>query len=220
MAAKQLLYSEDARKKLMKGVRQMADAVKITLGPTGRTVIFERSFGAPRATKDGVAVAKEVELKDGFENMGAKLMKEVASKTSDVAGDGTTTATVLAEAVLAEGLKLVTAGANPTALRRGLDRAAAAAIEAIERMSRDVKGKEDIIAEIVVCIDTQVFDYLDNLLSRNLSDHYRISSFSGLVGVKVRYVVEGLRSVTFVEFATARASSFPLFLAFQQRPRD
>jgi len=168
MAAKQLLYSEDARKKLMKGVHQMADAVKITLGPTGRTVIFERSFGAPRATKDGVAVAKEIELKDGFENMGAKLMKEVASKTSDVAGDGTTTATVLAEAVLAEGLKLVTAGANPNALRRGLDRAAAAAIEAIERMSRDVKGKEDIarVGTISANNDPMIGDLLADAMER------------------------------------------------------
>jgi len=144
MAAKQLLFSEDARKKLMKGVRQMADTVKVTLGPTGRNVIFERSFGSPRVTKDGVAVAKEVELKDNFENMGAKLIKEVASKTSDDAGDGTTTATVLAEAILDEGLKLITAGANPMAVKRGLDKAVAAAVESIDSMSRSVKGSEDI----------------------------------------------------------------------------
>ena len=144
MAAKQLLFSEDARKRLMKGVRQMADTVKVTLGPTGRNVIFERSFGSPRVTKDGVAVAKEVELKDPFENMGAKLIKEVASKTSEVAGDGTTTATVLAEAILEEGLKLVAAGANPMALKRGLDKAVGAAVEYIDSVSRKVKDSEDI----------------------------------------------------------------------------
>src|SRR3972149_6806736 len=116
MAANQLIDSEDARKKLLKGVHQMARTVKATLGPTGHNVIFERSYGSPRVTKDGVTVAKEIELKDPFENMGAKLIKEVASRTSDKAGDGTTTETVLAEAILDEGFKLVTAGINPMSL--------------------------------------------------------------------------------------------------------
>jgi len=144
MAAKQLLFSEDARKRLMKGVRQMADTVKVTLGPTGHNVIYERSYGSPRVTKDGVTVAKEIELPDPFENMGAKLIKEVASRTSDKAGDGTTTATVLAESILEEGFKMVAAGANPMSLKRGVDKAAAAVVENIDRMSRPVKGRDDI----------------------------------------------------------------------------
>ena len=144
MAAKQLLFSEDARKKLLKGVRQMAETVKVTLGPTGHNVIYERSYGSPRVTKDGVTVAKEIELKDPFENMGAKLMKEVASRTSDKAGDGTTTATILAEAILEEGFKMVAAGANPMALKRGVDKAVAAAVAGIDAISRPVKGADDI----------------------------------------------------------------------------
>jgi len=144
MAAKQLLFSEDARKRLLKGVRQMAETVKVTLGPTGHNVIFERSYGSPRVTKDGVTVAKEIELKDPFENMGAKLIKEVASRTSDKAGDGTTTATVLAEAILDEGFKIISAGANPMAVKRGLDKAAAAAVKAIDNLARPVKGADDI----------------------------------------------------------------------------
>ncbi len=144
MAVKQLMYGEDGRKKLLKGVRQMAETVKVTLGPTGHNVLFERSFGSPRVTKDGVTVAKEVELKDPFENMGAKLIKEVASRTSDKAGDGTTTATVLAESIVEEGFKLVAAGANPLALKRGVDKAVAAAVESMEKFSRPVKGADDI----------------------------------------------------------------------------
>ncbi len=144
MAAKQLLFNEEARRNLLKGARQMADAVRVTLGPTGRNVIFERSFGSPRVTKDGVAVAKEVELKQPFENMGAKLIKEVASKTSDVAGDGTTTATILAEAILTEGFKMVAAGANPMALKRGIEAATAAAVKGLEAQSRPVKRSDEI----------------------------------------------------------------------------
>ena len=144
MAAKQLMFSEEARKKLLKGVRKMAETVKVTLGPTGHNVIFERSFGSPRVTKDGVTVAKEIELQDPFENMGAKLIKEVASRTSDKAGDGTTTATVLAEAILEEGFKIVAAGANPMDVKRGVDKAVVAAVASIEKLSRPIKGADDI----------------------------------------------------------------------------
>ena len=144
MAAKQLLFSEGARRKLLKGVKQMAETVKVTMGPTGHNVIYERSFGSPRVTKDGVTVAKEIELKDPFENMGAKLIKEVASRTSDKAGDGTTTATVLAEAVLEEGFKMVEAGANPMAVKRGMDKAVAAAVAKIAEIARPIKGADDI----------------------------------------------------------------------------
>src|SRR5574342_787994 len=123
MAAKQLIYEEDARKLLQKGIKQLADTVRVTMGPTGRNVILEKGFGSPSVTKDGVTVAKEIELKDKFENVGADLIKEVASKTNDVAGDGTTTATVLAQAIVAEGFSAVNSGANPIVLKRGMDKA-------------------------------------------------------------------------------------------------
>jgi len=142
--AKQLIFNEDARKKMLSGVEQIARAVKVTLGPCGRLVMLDKKFGAPTITKDGVSVAKEVELKDPYENMGAQLVKEVASKTNDVAGDGTTTATVLAYAIVREGLKAVSAGMTPIEIKRGIDKAVAVAVEAIKANSRAVKGSEDI----------------------------------------------------------------------------
>ena len=142
--AKQLCFSEDARKKLLKGVDAVADAVKVTMGPRGRHVVLDKKFGAPTVTNDGVTVAKEVELPDPFENMGAQLLKEVASKTSDVAGDGTTTATVLAQAIFREGLKNVTAGTNPIAIKRGIDKGVAAVVAELKKISKDVKDKKEI----------------------------------------------------------------------------
>ncbi|HUV38622.1 MAG TPA: chaperonin GroEL, partial [Planctomycetota bacterium] len=142
--AKQLLYSAQAREKIQKGVAQLAQAVKATLGPTGRNVILEKSYGGPTVTKDGVTVAKEIELPDPFENMGAKMVNEVASKTSNVAGDGTTTATVLAEAIYNEGLKAVAAGVNPMSLKRGIDRAVEVVVAELKKMSRKVKDKGEI----------------------------------------------------------------------------
>ncbi|WP_296667893.1 chaperonin GroEL [Treponema sp. UBA785] len=142
--AKQLIFNEDARKKMLSGVEQIARAVKVTLGPCGRLVMLDKKFGAPTITKDGVSVAKEVELKDPFENMGAQLVKEVASKTNDVAGDGTTTATVLAYAIVKEGLKSVAAGITPIEVKRGIDKAVAVAVEEIKKNSRAVKGSDDI----------------------------------------------------------------------------
>jgi chaperonin GroEL len=144
MAAKQLLHAENARKKILSGVQTLADAVKVTMGPTGKVVVIEKSFGAPGVTKDGVSVAKEVELKDPFENMGAQLVKEVSSKTSTVAGDGTTTATVLAEAIYREGLKATSTGANPTDIKRGIDKAVDAAVASIAKLSTKVKGSAEI----------------------------------------------------------------------------
>ncbi|MBU1384882.1 MAG: chaperonin GroEL, partial [Alphaproteobacteria bacterium] len=123
MAAKQVQFSTEAREKMLRGVNVLANAVKVTLGPKGRNVIIQKSFGAPRSTKDGVSVAKEIELEDAFENMGAQLIREVASKTNDKAGDGTTTATVLAQSIVQEGLKSVAAGMNPMDLKRGIDKA-------------------------------------------------------------------------------------------------
>ncbi|MBK10721.1 MAG: molecular chaperone GroEL, partial [Cobetia sp.] len=135
MAAKDVRFSDDARKRMARGVNVLADAVKTTLGPKGRNVVLEKSFGAPTVTKDGVSVAKEIELKDRFENMGAQMVKEVASKTSDVAGDGTTTATVLAQSIVNEGLKGVTAGMNPMDLKRGIDKAVIEAVKAVRELS-------------------------------------------------------------------------------------
>jgi chaperonin GroEL len=142
MAAKQITYSEDARAAILRGVNKLADAVKITLGPKGRNVVIEKKFGAPTITKDGVTVAKEIELQDSIENMGAQMVREVAAKTSDVAGDGTTTATVLAQAIYREGSKNVTAGANPMELKRGIELAVKAAVESIDKLSKPVEGKD------------------------------------------------------------------------------
>jgi chaperonin GroEL len=144
MSAKQILYSTDARGAIMRGVDQLAEAVKATLGPKGRNVVIDKKFGSPVSTKDGVTVAKEIELKDPFENMGAQMLREVASKTSDGAGDCTTTATVLAQAIFREGVKNVTAGANPMDLKRGIDRAVEVVVEAVKNLSRPTKDKREI----------------------------------------------------------------------------
>ncbi len=144
MAAKEVRFSDDARQRMLKGVNILANAVKATLGPKGRNAVLEKSFGAPTVTKDGVSVAKEIELKDKFENMGAQMVKEVASNTSDEAGDGTTTATVLAQAIVREGLKAVAAGANPMDLKRGIDQAVAAATEELKRLSKPCKDQKAI----------------------------------------------------------------------------
>jgi len=144
MTAKRIGFEQEAREAMRRGIKQLARAVKVTLGPRGRAVLLERKWGAPLVSVDGVTVAKEIELKDSWENMGAQMVKEVASKTNDVAGDGTTTATVLAEAIFDEGLKNVTAGANPIALKRGIDKAVNAIVDELQRMKRDIKGKDDI----------------------------------------------------------------------------
>ena len=135
MAAKDVRFGDSARKRMVEGVNILADAVKVTLGPKGRNVVLEKSFGSPTVTKDGVSVAKEIELKDKFENMGAQMVKEVASQTNDTAGDGTTTATVLAQAIVREGIKAVTAGMNPMDLKRGIDKATDAIVEEIKKLS-------------------------------------------------------------------------------------
>jgi len=144
--AKQIVHGEDSRQAILRGVNLLADAVKITLGPKGRNVVLDKKFGSPTITKDGVTVAKEIELKDAMENMGAQMVKEVASKTSDVAGDGTTTATVLAQAIFREGVKTVAAGANPMAVKRGIERAVEAAVERIKELAKPVKG--EMIAQV------------------------------------------------------------------------
>ena len=156
--AKQLLFDEEARRKILSGVEQLSKAVKTTLGPKGRNVVLDKGFGSPSITKDGVSVAREIELADPYENMGAQMVKEVASKTSDIAGDGTTTATVLAEAIYREGLKNVTAGANPMALKRGIEKAVAAMTDKLAEISTTVKGRDQIaqVASISANGDTTI----------------------------------------------------------------
>ena len=144
--AKQVVHGEESRAAILRGVNQLADAVKVTLGPKGRNVVIDKKFGSPTITKDGVTVAKEIELKDTLENMGAQMVREVASKTSDVAGDGTTTATVLAQAIFKEGVRTVAAGANPMALKRGIDKAVKAIVEEVHNQSQPVAG--DAIAQV------------------------------------------------------------------------
>jgi chaperonin GroEL len=139
-----LKFDEDARRRLEAGVNKLADAVKVTLGPKGRNVVIEKKFGAPTITNDGVTIAREVELDDPFENMGAQLVKEVATKTNDVAGDGTTTATVLAQALVREGLRNVAAGASPAALKRGIDRAVASVVASIKDQAKEIDDKSEI----------------------------------------------------------------------------
>ncbi len=146
MAAKHIVYSENSRQAILRGVNQLADAVKVTLGPRGRNVVLEKKFGGPTITKDGVTVAKEIELKDPLENMGAQMLREVASKTSDVAGDGTTTATILAQSIFREGVKAVAAGANPMALKRGIEKAVDVVVEEVKKLSKPVSG--DMIAQV------------------------------------------------------------------------
>src|SRR6184192_4002243 len=143
MAAKELVYREEARGAMLRGVDALANTVKVTLGPKGRNVVLGRKFGAPVVTKDGVTVAKDVELKDRYENMGAQMVKEVASKTSDLAGDGTTTATVLAQSIYREGIKNVAAGANPMDLKRGIERAVEAVVEELKKISKPVKSNKE-----------------------------------------------------------------------------
>jgi chaperonin GroEL len=168
MAAKQLLYDEEARRAIRRGVDKLADAVKVTLGPKGRNVVLDKKWGAPTITKDGVTVAKEIELEDRFENMGAQMVREVASKTSDVAGDGTTTATVLAQAIFREGMKNVTAGANPMALKRGIDKAVEAVIAEIQRLSKPTKGRKEIaqVATISANNDKTIGDLIAEAMEK------------------------------------------------------
>jgi chaperonin GroEL len=187
--AKQLLYEEDARRKIRAGIQKLADTVRVTLGPTGKVVILEKSFGSPGVTKDGVTVAKEVELEDPFENMGAKLVNQVASKTSDMAGDGTTTATILAEAICSEGMKVVTAGHNPMAVKRGIDRAVERAVEELEKIAVPVKGKKEIQAVGTISANN------DREIGGLLADAFEKVGKDGVVTIE-----EGKSTETTLEF--------------------
>ena len=153
--AKQMIYEEEARRALERGVDKLANAVKVTLGPRGRNVVLEKKFGAPLITNDGVTIARDIELEDPFEAMGAQLVKEVATKTQDVAGDGTTTATVLAQAMIKEGLKNVTAGANPMGIKHGIERAVAVAVEEIKKIAKPIEGKAAITQVAAICANDE-----------------------------------------------------------------
>jgi chaperonin GroEL len=168
MAAKQLMYNTKGRQALLNGVSALSKAVKVTLGPKGRNVILDKKFGSPTVTKDGVTVAKEIELEGAFENMGAQMVKEVASKTSDVAGDGTTTATILAEAIFKEGLKNVTAGANPMSLKRGIDKAVEAITEELSNISQSVEERAQIaqVASISANSDSTIGDIIADAMDK------------------------------------------------------
>ncbi len=166
--AKQIAYNEEARRKILSGVEQLSRAVKVTLGPKGRNVVLEKKFGSPTITKDGVTVAKEIELKDPYENMGAEMVKEVASKTSDIAGDGTTTATILAESIFREGLKNVTAGANPMSLKRGIEKAVNVVIEALKKISQPKADKKEIaqVATIAANNDSEIGNLIADAMEK------------------------------------------------------
>ncbi|THF65915.1 chaperonin GroEL [Pseudothauera nasutitermitis] len=168
MAAKEVKFGDSARERMVAGINILANAVKVTLGPKGRNVVLERSFGAPTVTKDGVSVAKEIELKDKFENMGAQMVKEVASKTSDIAGDGTTTATVLAQAIVREGMKYVAAGMNPMDLKRGIDKAVAATVEELKKLSKPCSTNKEIaqVGSISANSDSDIGDIIANAMDK------------------------------------------------------
>src|ERR1700680_1382892 len=168
MAAKQLIFDETARQKILRGVEKLSRAVKVTLGPKGRNVVLDKKFGSPTITKDGVTVAKEIELENPYENMGAQMVREVASKTSDAAGDGTTTATVLAESIYREGLKYVTSGASPINIQRGINKAVAAAVEQLAKISKRVKDKEEIkqVATVSANWDTTIGEIIADAMDK------------------------------------------------------
>ena len=168
MAAKQIAYDNDARERILRGVQKLARAVKVTLGPSGRVVVLEKAFGAPTVTKDGVTVAKEIELEDPYENMGAQMVKEVASKASKDAGDGTTTATVYAEAIYQEGLRNITAGANANSVKRGIDKAVIAVIDELHRMSKKISGSKEIsqVGSISANNDTTIGDIIAEAMEK------------------------------------------------------
>src|SRR5690348_7911890 len=187
--AKQLLYTDDARKKLLAGAEKLAKAVGSTLGPTGRNVILDKSFGGPTVTKDGVTVSKEIDLPDPFENMGAKLVNAVAQKTSDVAGDGTTTATILALSIYQEGLRNITAGANPMAVKRGIDKAVDAVVEALDGMSKKLSKKEEMAQVAAISANN------DEKIGQLMADAFEKVGKDGVITVE-----EGKTSETTLEF--------------------
>lgn len=192
--AKRIVFNEEARKSLLKGIDAVADAVKVTLGPKGRNVILEKKFGAPQIVNDGVTIAKEIELEDGLENAGAQLLKEVSSKTNDVAGDGTTTASVLAQAIVREGLRNLTAGANPMGMKRGMDRGVEMAVEKIKKMAQPVDSKEKLaqVATISAGNNAQIGDLIADAMEKVGTDGVITVEESKSFGTNLK-VVEGMQ---------------------------
>ena len=191
--AKQILYGEEARRSLQRGVDQLADTVKVTLGPKGRNVVLDKKFGTPLITNDGVTIAKEIELEDAFENMGAQLVTEVATKTNDLAGDGTTTATVLAQAMIQEGMKNVAAGANPMVMRKGISKAVEAAVAAIQENSKKINGTRDIARVAAISsgsdeIGKLIADAMDKISTEGV-----ITVEESKTGLTTAEVVEGMQ---------------------------
>ena len=200
--AKQLKFGDDARHALERGLNTLADTVKITLGPKGRNVVLDKKYGAPTITNDGVTIAKEIELEDAFENMGAQLIKEVATKTNDVAGDGTTTATLLAQAIVREGLKNLAAGANPMGLKRGIEKATEAAVEALKDMSRPIKGKQDIAQVASISAG-------DETVGQLISDAMDIVGKDGVISVEESNTLKtDLNTVEGMQFDRGYASAY------------
>jgi len=193
MAAKELRFDEEARRSLERGVNKLADAVKVTLGPRGRYVVLEKKFGSPSLVDDGVTIAKEIELEDAFENMGAQLVREVASKTNDVAGDGTTTATVLAQSIVREGLKTVAAGANPMVLKRGIEKAVEAISAELLNMAQAVESKEQIAATASIsAADTQIGEMIAEAMDKAGKEGVITVEESNTFGLELE-LTEGMR---------------------------
>jgi chaperonin GroEL len=209
MAAKQILFHEQARASLLRGVNQLADAVKVTLGPKGRNVVIDRKFGSPTITKDGVTVAKEIDLKDAVENLGARLVREVASKTSDIAGDGTTTATVLAQAIMRDGGKLVAAGANPMGLKRGIDLA-------VETMTGELKGMAQPVSGDAIAQVGTISANSDETIGRIIADAMSKVGKDGVITVEEAKTLEtSLDVVEGMQFDRGYLS--PYFVTDQER---
>ena len=207
--AKQITYSDNSRQAILRGVNQLSDAVKVTLGPRGRNVVLEKKYGGPTITKDGVTVAKEIELKDPLENMGAQMVREVASKTSDIAGDGTTTATILAQAIYREGIKAVTAGANPMAIKRGIDRAVEVAVEEVKKLSKPVSG--DMIAQV-----GSISANSDTTIGKIIAEAMRKVGKDGVITVEEsKTMVTELQTVDGMQFDRGYLS--PYFVSDAQR---
>ncbi|HKN44098.1 MAG TPA: chaperonin GroEL, partial [Propionibacteriaceae bacterium] len=194
MAAKQIVYSENSRQAILRGVNQLADAVKVTLGPKGRNVVLDKKFGAPTITNDGVSIAREIELEDPFENMGAQLVKEVATKTNDIAGDGTTTATVLAQALVKEGLRNVAAGANPMGLKRGIEKAVEKVTETLLKSAKEVDDRNEIaqVATISANNDAAIGEVLADAIDKVGKDGVVTVEESQGLKLDVEYV-EGMQ---------------------------
>ncbi len=215
MSAKEILFDEKGRQQILEGVNMLANAVKATLGPRGRNVVIEKSWGSPTVTKDGVTVAKEIELEDKFQNLGAQMVKEVASKTSDVAGDGTTTATVLAQAIFREGARMVAAGHNPMELKRGIEKGVEKVIESLKKMSKATKGQKDIAQ--VGTISANGDEFIGKLIAEAME---KVGKEGVITIEEAKSMDTTLTVVEGMQFAaTCRRTSSPILTAWRPASR-